>query len=1042
MTDSLSFRNLSLPRPEQYRTPSPPRHAIEPISPGTSIDDANTWNLANYDNKHERYNVSSDKSDIKMTNRCDGVDGASGHHAADSHNANKHHGHGRSGSTIDTLATIALATSPTFSNHDYEQKDDVHPSPQLPRGVDERPLKRARSERAPSPALPAEKPRPNTSHIAAFDSMKTDAELLLNLRRPKHFTFHPSGVSSQVSSIPDAQGSYAGWYGSLHSSEGFNSDYSAYLGTSLSSPRVRSKSDGAAIHYRPTIAGFTNQSYSPSITESVLLEEPAMDTIPNPMPDTGYDTQDEYRPPNENCMKFGGADTTEETDIYMGAKCAACNLVRMTDDEEDQANVTWINCDGCDRWFHIVCAGFKNDREIRTVDKFICRACRPVHGSTTFVRKSSRMKTTVDYAGLHQGFVKPSVDTPEHHYIQPIKEGKIEFLPDRFTRMPPEQMTTDFFEKGVGMTEPVVVPAAWNKRTSFQDSDKLVNSNVPSHPYNGILNREAFDTYVDNLADRNYEQAPICGQDLLGMVIPEGLTVRDVANLYGLEEHVEVIDVKSQQGETKRWNLRKWADYYYDKSSDKAVRNVISLEISHSPLGDMIQRPKIVRDIDLQDSVWPAELRAIGDYPKVQLYCLMSVADCYTDFHIDFGGSSVYYHIVKGTKTFFFIPPKEKYLKKYEEWCNSPAQDTTFLGDQTKECYRVDLSAGDTMLIPSGWIHAVWTPADSLVIGGNFLTRMNYGMQIKIANIEKDTHVPRKFRYPFFQKIMWYAAIKYMEDDPVPPTVAQAFAQDKNYSFCRHYPASFELGQLTTNVDAGDRYYNSRYYSKAELEGLPDLSRYLLRTALIAGGYNVPGVTNETRNAVKRSIPKGQSDPVETVRRFGVWVAWKRGNEQAASWTRPDAAIYSEKVGGSDRKTNKLGRRSNRNASSMEMNEALTPPSLDEYTNANSLPLVARRSSFTEWKPRITPKTAGLGPKRVACDACRKRRIRCRHKDENQVDGDELRDGEREECVNVHEAAMEAGRNGISSKKGRSKACEECRKSKVCFIAMSCSDPF
>jgi hypothetical protein len=37
-------------------------------------------------------------------------------------------------------------------------------------------------------------------------------------------------------------------------------------------------------------------------------------------------------------------------------------------------------------------------------------------------------------------------------------------------------------------------------------------------------------------------------------------------------------------------------------------------------------------------------------YPKVQKYCLMSVAGCYTDFHIDFGGTSVWYHIIKGRK--------------------------------------------------------------------------------------------------------------------------------------------------------------------------------------------------------------------------------------------------------------------------------------------------------------------------------------------------------------------------------------------------------
>lgn len=35
-------------------------------------------------------------------------------------------------------------------------------------------------------------------------------------------------------------------------------------------------------------------------------------------------------------------------------------------------------------------------------------------------------------------------------------------------------------------------------------------------------------------------------------------------------------------------------------------------------------------------------------YPKVQKYCLMSVKGCYTDFHIDFGGTSVWYHILRG----------------------------------------------------------------------------------------------------------------------------------------------------------------------------------------------------------------------------------------------------------------------------------------------------------------------------------------------------------------------------------------------------------
>ncbi len=64
--------------------------------------------------------------------------------------------------------------------------------------------------------------------------------------------------------------------------------------------------------------------------------------------------------------------------------------------------------------------------------------------------------------------------------------------------------------------------------------------------------------------------------------------------------------------------------------------------------------------MDLIETSWPASLRAeqrddsnsmsTMRYPKVQKYCLMSVAGCYTDFHIDFGGSSVWYHVLRGQK--------------------------------------------------------------------------------------------------------------------------------------------------------------------------------------------------------------------------------------------------------------------------------------------------------------------------------------------------------------------------------------------------------
>ena len=41
----------------------------------------------------------------------------------------------------------------------------------------------------------------------------------------------------------------------------------------------------------------------------------------------------------------------------------------------------------------------------------------------------------------------------------------------------------------------------------------------------------------------------------------------------------------------------------------------------------------------------------------------------------------------------------------------------------------------------SGWIHAVYTPVDTLVFGGNFLHSFNIPMQLNIYSIEDRTRV-------------------------------------------------------------------------------------------------------------------------------------------------------------------------------------------------------------------------------------------------------------------------------------------------------------
>lgn len=43
--------------------------------------------------------------------------------------------------------------------------------------------------------------------------------------------------------------------------------------------------------------------------------------------------------------------------------------------------------------------------------------------------------------------------------------------------------------------------------------------------------------------------------------------------------------------------------------------------------------------------------------------------------------------------------------------------------------FQVEILPGQTLIIPAGWIHAVHTPEDSIVFGGNFLTLNDLAMQ-------------------------------------------------------------------------------------------------------------------------------------------------------------------------------------------------------------------------------------------------------------------------------------------------------------------------
>ncbi|KAF2345064.1 JmjC domain [Trinorchestia longiramus] len=150
-------------------------------------------------------------------------------------------------------------------------------------------------------------------------------------------------------------------------------------------------------------------------------------------------------------------------------------------------------------------------------------------------------------------------------------------------------------------------------------------------------------------------------------------------------------------------------------------------------LSQLVEPPSIVRKLCWVNTAWPSDPPPPPPLtrPTVSKYCLIGVENSYTDFHIDFGGTSVWYHVLWGEKVFYLIRPTEANLVLYQRWMKASNHSEMFFGDQVDACYKCEVKAGETLFIPTGWIHAVLTPTDTLVFGGNFLHNYNIVLQLR-----------------------------------------------------------------------------------------------------------------------------------------------------------------------------------------------------------------------------------------------------------------------------------------------------------------------
>uniref|UniRef100_A0A4W3IBU9 PHD finger protein 2 n=1 Tax=Callorhinchus milii TaxID=7868 RepID=A0A4W3IBU9_CALMI len=251
----------------------------------------------------------------------------------------------------------------------------------------------------------------------------------------------------------------------------------------------------------------------------------------------------------------------------------------------------------------------------------------------------------------------------------------------------------------------------------------------------------------------------VAKKDGLGLSLPPPtFSVSDLENYVGPDRVIDVIDVTKQK--TCKLTVKEFVNYYYG-ANRKRVLNVINLEFSDTRLSNLVNAPEVVKKLSWLDNLWPAD--SLFDKPKVTKFCQIGVKDSYTDFHIDSGGSSVWYHLQRGEKIFYLIKSTSANLALYEQWSSSSNQSEMFFADQVDRCYKCILKQGQSLLIPSGWIYATLTPVDCLAFGGHFLHSLNIEMQMRAYEVEKRLKINNLIKFSNFETTCWYAG-KYLLD--------------------------------------------------------------------------------------------------------------------------------------------------------------------------------------------------------------------------------------------------------------------------------------
>ncbi|CAL2035437.1 unnamed protein product [Caenorhabditis brenneri] len=259
--------------------------------------------------------------------------------------------------------------------------------------------------------------------------------------------------------------------------------------------------------------------------------------------------------------------------------------------------------------------------------------------------------------------------------------------------------------------------------------------------------------------------------DGLGMKLPSDLSLKTIPAYLDPNQEIGVNDSETMERNDKELG-EFLGEYVKDISMRPTILNNLTTQFYNQKLDKFFKLPSYVADRSMLEELKNAlNVQKESDFtkkllslmPNYEKFLFLSLEGCFTDGHVDFAGSSVYNYILKassksggakmpslgsrrrclalfqGQKVFFFARPTKTNLDVYKR--HKLENSEIWIGEVLAGEWRyVVLDEKDTIFIPAGYIHFVWTPIDSVMIGGNFLMDSELEMQFDIQKFEEDDY--------------------------------------------------------------------------------------------------------------------------------------------------------------------------------------------------------------------------------------------------------------------------------------------------------------